>query len=70
MKITLERSKCIGCGSCVAVCPQHFELLEDGKSHLKDSQKDAAEVEILELSDAGCAKEAADVCPVQIIKVE
>ena len=39
-KIILQREKCIGCGSCWAVCPKHFELADDGKSHIKDSIKD------------------------------
>ena len=70
MKITLERSKCIGCGSCAAVCPLYFEMADDGKSHLKNSQKDAAGIESLETAAPGCAKDASEVCPVQIIKVE
>lgn len=70
VKIILERSKCIGCGSCTAVCPQLFELAEDGKSHLKNSQKDNQEIETLEISEPSCTKEAADVCPVQIIKIQ
>ncbi|MFH0851993.1 MAG: ferredoxin [bacterium] len=70
MQIKLDRPKCIGCGSCAAVCPLFFEMVEDGKSHLKSSQKDAAEIESLEVAEMACAKEAADVCPVQIIKIE
>lgn len=70
MKIILDRSKCIGCGSCAAICPQLFEMAEDGKSHLKNSQKDSQDTETLEISESGCAKEAADVCPAQIIKIE
>jgi len=45
-------------------------MAQDGRSHLKNSQKDAIEIESLEVADAGCAREAAEVCPVQIIKVE
>ena len=70
MKIILERQKCIGCGSCAAVCPANFEMAEDGKSHLLDSQKDANEIESVEIADVGCAKDASEVCPVQIIKIE
>lgn len=70
MKIELERQKCISCGSCVAVCPQYFELVEDNKSHIKNSQKDAADVESLEVEEPGCARDASEVCPVQIIKME
>ena len=69
MKIILDRPKCIGCGSCAAVCPLFFEMAQDNKSHLKNSQKDGQEIESLEVVDAACVKEAADVCPVQIIKI-
>ncbi len=70
MKITLERSKCIGCGSCAVVCPQFFEMADDTKAHLIGSQKGADEIETLDVEEAGCAKEAAEVCSVQIIKIE
>lgn len=70
MKIILDRPKCIGCGSCVAVCEKYFEMAEDNKSHLKDSQKEAQDIETREVAEPGCAKDAAEVCPVQIIKVE
>ena len=69
MKIILEKEKCIGCGSCVAVCSELFELEEDGKSHLKGSKSDPKKEE-LEIEDLGCVKEAADVCPVQAIEIE
>ncbi|KKT26765.1 MAG: hypothetical protein UW11_C0006G0031 [Parcubacteria group bacterium GW2011_GWA2_43_9b] len=29
MKIIIERQKCIGCGSCVAVCDKYFEMADD-----------------------------------------
>ncbi len=36
-KIKLDREKCIGCGSCQAVCLKFFEMADDGKSHIKGS---------------------------------
>ncbi len=69
MKIILERSKCIGCGSCVAVCEKFFEMGEDNLSKIKGGQMTGENME-LEIADAGCAKEAADICPVQIIKIQ
>lgn len=68
MKIIQERSKCIGCGSCVAVCPKFFDLTDDGKASITGGQNVGENME-LEVEDAGCAKEAAEICPVQIIKV-
>lgn len=70
MKIIHEEAKCIGCGSCVSLCPKYFEMAEDSRAHLKGSEKDSkTEVETLEVSDPGCAREAVDVCPVQCIKI-
>lgn len=71
MKIILERAKCIGCGSCSALCPSYFKLDDDGLAVLKGAynNKDEQVLEIQE-HEVGCAKEAAEVCPVQIIKIE
>lgn len=69
-KITHERKKCIGCGSCATVCPDFFEMSqEDGLAVLKNAKKVGEEFE-LEVEKIGCLKEAADVCPVQIIKIK
>lgn len=71
MKIVLYRSKCIGCGSCAAVCPGFFEIADDGLSHIKGSQRDAEGNDSLETKeeDKKCVAEAAEVCPVQIIEI-
>ncbi len=71
MRIIIERAKCIGCGSCQAVCPKFFELVENGKSHLKGSKFNSKEEkEELEVEDIGCAQEAANICPVECIHIE
>lgn len=56
-KVTVDKNKCIGCGSCVALCEGNFEL-KDGKAHAKKA-----------VSDLQCNKESAESCPVQAIKV-
>ena len=68
MKITLQQSKCIGCGSCSAVCDKYFELNDDGLASIKGGETNGADME-LEIKDIGCAQEAADICPVQIISI-
>jgi ferredoxin len=35
MSYKVNKEKCIGCGYCVSVCPEVFELGEDGKSKIK-----------------------------------
>jgi len=67
-KIKLEREKCIGCGSCAALCSKYFELADDGKSHIKDAVK--KEVEELEVEKIECAESSAEACPAQCIHIE
>jgi ferredoxin len=69
MKIIHEREKCIGCGSCAALCPKFFEMADDGKAKLIEGQKNAEGNDELEVEDVECAQEAADACPVQIIHI-
>ena len=63
MKIKIDEEKCIGCGSCVAVCPDCFKMTDDNKARLKDEaiNKECAD---------DCIKEAIDICPVQVIEIE
>lgn len=67
-KIKLDREKCIGCGSCQAICPKFFEIVDDGKSHIIGANK--AELEELEVEKIECAEAAAEACPVQCIIIE
>ncbi len=67
-KIKLEHEKCIGCGSCQALCPKYFELRDDGKSHIKGGG--GGNVEELEVEKIECAESAAEACPAQCIHIE
>ena len=67
-KIKIERTLCIGCGSCAAICPKYFELVDDGKSHIQGAVKQ--DVEELEVDNIDCAQAAAEACPVQCIHIE
>lgn len=58
-KIEQKREDCIGCGACVSMCPDNWEMKDDGKSTPKKKK----------LDEVGCNQEAADVCPVQCIKI-
>jgi ferredoxin len=58
MAITVNKETCIGCGSCAALCPQTFQMNDEGKSSVTSQD------------DTDCAKNAAESCPVQAIKVE
>jgi ferredoxin len=68
-KVIHEREKCIGCGACAAVCPDFWEMSDDGKSVLKGGKKAGSNFE-LTVKDAGCCKDAENTCPVQCIHVK
>lgn len=60
-KITHEIEKCIGCGVCVSVCPDNWELNDNGKAKQKKSQISEKELK--------ANMEAAEVCPVNCIHI-
>ena len=80
-KIIQNIEGCIGCGSCAAVCPKFWDMdYEKGKAVLKggkiNAQGNESELEIsgLPAGEAGeedlkCNQEAAEVCPVAVIKI-
>ncbi|MCD6547006.1 MAG: ferredoxin [Nanoarchaeota archaeon] len=68
-KIIHEREKCVGCGFCASICPEHWEMSDDGKSTLKGSKKVNDHYE-KEVEDVGCNEEAAKHCPVNAIHIE
>lgn len=70
MKIIQEHSKCIGCGSCVAVCPKYWEMGDDGKAKPISSIQKGDNYELEAESGANCSQNAADSCPVACIMVK
>jgi ferredoxin len=67
-RITHEAVGCIGCGNCVSNCPKFWEMKGE-KSHLKGSKK-AGNNFVLEVDDIACNQDAADGCPVTVIRIE
>ena len=71
-RIEYDREGCIGAASCVAVAPEHWTLLDDGKAELKDGKlNEAKKVYIVEIEEDQLVKfkEAAEVCPVNVIHI-
>lgn len=56
--VKINKNKCIGCGSCAAICSEVFDMGKDGKAQIKKGKEKSA---IL------CVKEAIDSCPVEAI---
>jgi ferredoxin len=60
MAIVIDQDECIGCETCVEMCPEVFAMI-DGEEKAKVTAPD---------SDADCAEDAIDACPVQAISRE
>jgi len=64
VKIIIDQDNCISCGSCTAVAPELFKMDDDTNKAQAKKADDLTDKELAK------AKEAADICPVQAIKVE
>ena len=61
MKATVDKETCIACGLCVSVCPECFEIAEDGKAEfIVEDAPESANDEV---------KEAVEACPVVAISI-
>ena len=58
MKVSVNKETCIGCGVCASICPDVFEMDEEGKAKA-----------LVEETDLECAKEAAESCPTGSITI-
>ncbi len=63
MKAFIDHDGCIACELCVEICPNVFQMHEDG---------DYAEVIVDEVDeeDLADAEDARDSCPVEVISLE
>ncbi len=61
MKCKVNKEKCIGCGLCANLCPEVFEMKDDGKSEVKKE----ADLK----TNKGCVEEAEKNCPTEAIEV-
>ncbi len=59
-KIVINEELCVGCGACASLCPEVFELQDDGKVKV--------------INENGCKGCDCDLvvssCPVGVIKIE
>lgn len=72
-KIVLEKDKCIGCGTCAALCPDFWEI-DGAKAVLTGAQKKDENTEELEKDlnekELDCNKQCVDNCPVACIHIK
>ncbi|EDS78424.1 ferredoxin [Clostridium novyi A str. 4552] len=62
MKADVDNDLCIGCGLCPSICPEVFDMGDDGKAHVT--------VDEVEEASKDSASEARQSCPVEAITVE
>ncbi len=60
MEIKVNVEECISCGACESIAPDYFEIVDKVKVKKKKVEK----------KDEAKVKEAAESCPVDIIKLE
>ena len=61
MKVTVDEELCVGCGACVDICPEVFDLEDDMAKVLTNEVPG-------ELEES--ASEAAEACPVDAIIIK
>lgn len=72
MNVTIDRMTCVSCGSCWDTCPDFFEENpDDSFSRIKEKFRNNGNIAEgtppAELE--ACARDAAELCPVQIISI-
>lgn len=61
MKVTVDKETCSGCGVCVDMCPDVFEMEDEiARAKVNDVPSEFEDV----------VKEAAEACPTEAIQVE
>ena len=68
MKAYLDKDTCISCGLCPSICPEVFEMQDDGKAGICASVGEHNNVVPKEVEDS--TKESAEACPVAAITTE
>lgn len=67
MKVSIDKTKCVTCGSCVAICPEVFEMKDDGSVDVKGEYQN---VDITDTELQEKVRQAADACPATAIVIE
>lgn len=60
MKVEINREGCISCGLCVEICPDVFTIADDGLAEAIENPSEEHNAKV---------KEAAESCPVNVIKI-
>lgn len=58
-KVIIDKEKCIGCGTCVALCPEYFSMEGDKAIVIKE-----------EVENNECVSDSISSCPVSAISLK
>jgi ferredoxin len=67
MKVSIDKTKCAVCWSCVAICPEVFEMRDDGVVDVKPEYQ-GVDITDPELQEK--VRQAFDACPAMAIVIE
>ncbi len=73
MIVRIDRLTCVSCASCWETCPGFFEQNQtDSFSQVKEEFRSGGKIEEGQPPQEleACCRDAADLCPVQIISIE
>ena len=71
-RVTIDREGCVSCAVCWTTCPEFFEQnLEDDRSQVIEQYRVSGEpgVGLAPAALLDAVREAADTCPVEVIRV-
>jgi ferredoxin len=70
LKAYVDKDACISCGLCPSICPEVFEMQDDGKAGVYDDGKESVYKNQVPEEAVNSAKEAEEACPVDAITTE
>jgi len=67
MKVSIDKTKCASCMSCVAICPEVFEMTDSGVVEVK---KEYQGKDITDENIKAKVNEAVNACPATAVVIE
>jgi ferredoxin len=61
MRVRVNKEKCIGCGMCESICPEVFEIGDDGKAQVAENADFERHKEKIEEAKISCPAEAIEI---------
>ena len=69
MKLKVNKDLCIGCGACQAVCPEVFEIEDDGLATVISAINDNVKEDAIDAKE-GCPTSAIEEVKLKIISFD